>query len=316
MEKSEETFISLSMLVSVLGVSHEKTSLAKRENFILLCQREIQHLMPHVFLSTCNRVEVYFQAAYFYLVDAFIFKYKTEYSIYVYEDKKCFEHLAAVTCGFKSAIFGETEIQGQVKKAYADAQNLNFQMHYFFQKALTIGKTMRTLFSYHFCSWNFLIIDLLKKKMNLKKDAILFVGSSSMNQHLIVTLSKQTDKLYLTSRYAQDIKKKPKLHFLYETLENWPRYKAVVVATNAQHYLLTESVLQKKTQLIIDLSVPRCVDPKLANTLELYNIDDVLKLKPGRIIQEKTAFDKMLQILCDRYHTLFLQKQGISKVTI
>ena len=104
-------------------------------------------------LSTCNRVEVYA------VVDAFhgglsaIGQVLAEHSglsmgdltkhAYVRYSEAAVEHLFAVTSGLDSAVIGEQQVLGQVRRAYAAAesnQTVGRILHDLAQRALAVGK--------------------------------------------------------------------------------------------------------------------------------------------------------------------------------
>jgi glutamyl-tRNA reductase len=108
-------------------------------------------------LSTCNRVEVYA------VVDAFhgglsvIGQVLAEHSgmslhdltkyAYVRYAEAAVEHLFAVASGLDSAVIGEQQVLGQVRRAYADAEvhrTVGRVLHDLAQRALSVGKRVHT----------------------------------------------------------------------------------------------------------------------------------------------------------------------------
>ena len=81
-----------------------------------------------VILSTCNRVEIYaatdntdrsiFEALQRFLVEARDYRGPLHEEIYKLSEPQSIEHLFKVACGLDSMVLGETEILGQLKKAY------------------------------------------------------------------------------------------------------------------------------------------------------------------------------------------------------
>jgi glutamyl-tRNA reductase len=108
-------------------------------------------------LSTCNRVEVYA------VVDAFhgglsvIGQVLSEHSgmslndltkyAYVRYAEAAVEHLFAVASGLDSAVIGEQQVLGQVRRAYAAAETnhtVGRTMHELAQRALSVGKRVHS----------------------------------------------------------------------------------------------------------------------------------------------------------------------------
>ena len=146
------------MDVGVLGINYKSSELGIRESFAKasLTFSERNSSMPLVVLSTCNRTEIYFSSDNLAETHSkLLFELKNtalenfEHMIYCYFGERCFIHLAKVTAGVDSVIFGEAEIQRQVKQSYSLSAahcNLPSSMHYLFQKSLKIGKEIRTNF--------------------------------------------------------------------------------------------------------------------------------------------------------------------------
>ncbi len=81
-----------------------------------------------VILSTCNRVEIYaatqlepsaaFAALREFLVTCHEYRDPLTDEIYTFSEPHSVHHLFKVACGLDSMVLGETEILGQLKKAY------------------------------------------------------------------------------------------------------------------------------------------------------------------------------------------------------
>lgn len=150
------------MSVLLFGVSHRSAPVAVLEQLaadeadqVKLVERVLQSplVTEAMILSTCNRVEVYA------VVDAFhgglsaIGQVLAEHSglsmgeltqhAYVRYSEAAVEHLFAVTSGLDSAVIGEQQVLGQVRRAYANAeanQTVGRILHDLAQRALAVGK--------------------------------------------------------------------------------------------------------------------------------------------------------------------------------
>ena len=123
----------------LLGSSHHVAELGVREK-ISLPQGEIDEfynglsklpgLDECLLLNTCNRTEIYGASKNGFTPDL-LQKYLSEFRkldpdflrehSYIHSGEKVVRHLFEVTSGIDSQMVGETEILGQVKKAYEDA---------------------------------------------------------------------------------------------------------------------------------------------------------------------------------------------------
>ena len=146
----------------VVGLNHmtaavpcrEKLAVAKDDQVAVL--RELfarADLREAVLLSTCSRLEFYGiaddpAAASRVLRDWFSARGGAEVSsgVYAKNGLEALQHLFRVTAGLDSWIIGETEIQGQVRRAYQQAveQGLTAAgLNRAFQSALAAGKAVR-----------------------------------------------------------------------------------------------------------------------------------------------------------------------------
>jgi len=259
------------MRVGVLGLNHKTADLALRELFAraartLAGERALFFTHPTVLLSTCNRTEIYFSAsdlseAHIHLL-SHLRRYLDvpfEHSLYTYFGIDCFIHLARVTAGLDSAIAAESEIQRQVKVAYAAATEflqLPSCMHYVFQKALRVGKQIRTQFSFHGMP------SLCQAVWDMTGSArhVLLVGNSEINRQMAKYFSRRgVERIDLVTRTMSTV---PGCTvYGREHLVHWAQYDVVIAATNTDEYVISGAAASN-TQLF-DLSVPRSIDPAL-----------------------------------------------------
>jgi glutamyl-tRNA reductase len=108
-------------------------------------------------LSTCNRVEVYAVVDAFHAGLSVIGQVLAEHSgmslneltkfAYVRYAEAAVEHLFAVASGLDSAVIGEQQVLGQVRRAYASAESnrtVGRVLHDLAQRALGVGKRVHT----------------------------------------------------------------------------------------------------------------------------------------------------------------------------
>ena len=154
------------MSVLLFGVSHRSAPVAVLEQLssddsdqVKIADRLLQSslITEAMVLSTCNRVEVYA------VVDAFhgglsvIGQVLAEHSgmslqdltkyAYVRYAEAAVEHLFAVASGLDSAVVGERQVLGQVRRAYAEAESnrtVGRVLHELAQRALSVGKRVHT----------------------------------------------------------------------------------------------------------------------------------------------------------------------------
>ncbi len=259
------------MNVAVIGVNFKQASVDIREAFALRCE-ELFSSVPYVLLSTCNRVEIYFSGP-------IHFPYERNYA---FAGEECFYHLAKVTAGLDSAIVGESEIQRQVKEAYEMAvkqRSLSPDLHFLFQKSLRIGKVAR---SRKLCPSSHGMGDLIDRFLPRHIDRhtpVLFIGNSDINRQIIDGLLKEGWRdLSLCTRNPSAFSKVKT--FSRDELDRWVEYPIVIVGAKETHLLKSVS-RPIQTEYLIDLGVPRNVDPALAPMIKkgLYNIDHLIEFQ-------------------------------------
>ena len=152
--------------ILALGASHKTASLELREQLALppgRASRFLSELTAHAAvqeaaaLSTCNRTELYLvtndpaggESAALTMLSRQAGLRPTELvgHLYSLRDEEAARHLFRVTAGLDAMIVGETEIQGQVKRAYELAlveRTTSAIMNRLFREALAAGKRIRT----------------------------------------------------------------------------------------------------------------------------------------------------------------------------
>ncbi len=226
---------------------------------------------PHVYLQTCNRVEIYSGDG-----DT---------------PRHIARHLFRVTAGLESRLIGERHIQGQVKRAYTEAiltGTISSGLHRLFQEALRVGKTVRnqTGISTGAVSYSNAVMELLRRELvDLSSPLrVLIVGVNRTTE----TIAKQLIKAgceYLTIanrtlERAQCIAGSLNCNVLSLDHLNTglATYDVVICATSSERPVIFQSMLpHDKPLLIVDLAVPRDVEHSVADmcNVNLFNVSDV-----------------------------------------
>lgn len=295
------------LCVGVVGINFKTADLSFREAVAraaggLTGESGLFFPHPSIVLSTCNRCEIYFSSqdlaeAHTDLLGFFRREIGDdfEHRFYSYFGIDCLSHLCRVASGLDSAILAETEIQRQVKCAYLSQSRtpLPSVMHFLFQKALKVGKEIRTASpSIQGGETIFKVIwDLIcKAGINWALAKILFVGNSQINRALIRFLQRRAmSHAYLCTRYPGV---EETLEVLgREALSSWERYDLVFSASQSAEYLLSPRETSGSC-MIFDLSVPRNVDPEVGEMpgVSLFNIEQLYLLLKGRRGREFDLF--------------------------
>ncbi len=144
-----------------VGLSHHTANVEMRERFVGHAAidrilREEVGCTEALFLTTCNRVEVYAASeqaiptqriAQCLLAKGMMAADDEMEAFYRHEAQQCVQHLFRVASGLDSMVLGETEILGQTKKAYAAARESGAAgpfLHRLFQRAFRVAKQVRS----------------------------------------------------------------------------------------------------------------------------------------------------------------------------
>ena len=299
--------------ILVVGTNHKFAPVEVREKVAFAEEKlpeaynyfRAQGIDEIVLLSTCNRTEVY-TATQGKLPERKVLKLwlsffglpedELEGRFYAYRDQETARHLFRVACGLDSMMLGETQILGQVKDAYEQAQRAGAAGTYLgelFRRAIKVGKRARseTAISKGAMSVGGAAVELAKHIFaNLQTCTVLLIGAGKMGtdtaKSLVQAGAKQLLVCNRTLSRAQELalKLNGQVVPFEELQENLPRADIVIASTGAQQFILTkqmvsEAVKQRRYRplFLIDIAVPRNIDPKVGelDNVFLFDIDDL-----------------------------------------
>jgi glutamyl-tRNA reductase len=255
-------------------------------------------------LSTCNRVEVYAAAEPAVPTTdvarclARNFEQATEPAagFYRHEAIECVQHLFRVASGIDSMVVGETEILGQVKKAYESARSSGGAggfLHRLFQRAFRVAKHVRTHtdITRGSVSVGSVAVDLASKVFgDLAARKVLVLGAGDTSERTARALvSRGVCDLRVSNRSverARDLA--AAVGGSPVPFDQWRQQCAevdiLITSTSSELPLLYSEnlapILRERVDrplFIIDIAVPRDVHPDV-NQLEgvfLYDIDSL-----------------------------------------
>lgn len=309
-------------VILAVGINHQTASLSMREKVAFqgaqldaalndlkysLCSQE------GAIISTCNRTEVYCpdNLEIEEVVDWWegyvgISKENLSPHLYTFRGKAAVQHMMRVASGLDSMILGETQILGQLKLAYQFAEKLGMvgkSLSRLFQHSFHVAKKVRTHteISKHTFSVSYLALKLAKQiYADIRKTTILFIGAGENIELALKQFTRQPiQKIYIANRsvakakYLADIYDAEALS-LSEIEQCLDKVDIIIASTNSSEYILKKVQLtpylkkrKGKRLLMIDLAVPRDIDPALSQFEEvfLYNLDDLQNM-----IQDNLSF--------------------------
>jgi glutamyl-tRNA reductase len=312
------------MKLFAAGISHKTAPVALREQ-LAVTQADLPNvaralksggaLDEIVLLSTCNRVEIYgvTQNSTSNLKSLFQLlcsePQELDSCIYVHEGAAAIRHLLQVAAGLDSMILGETEITGQIKNAYEIARSAELTgriLNRLFQRAFETTKEIRTHTDVGrgAVSIKSAAVELIGKILRGDfSQPIMVIGAGQMAESCVRSLTKKGARSILISNRSFDrafdlaVQCGAEAVCFGDCFFGMRDVDAVITATSSAEIFLSRDDIdnlmksrRNRPLLLIDLSVPRNIDP-IANHLEnvaLYNIDDLEKLaRQGALGRER-----------------------------
>ena len=305
------------MSAFVVGLNHRSAPLALLERVgvpevrlekALAGLRGLEHVQEAVVVSTCNRVEVYAFAATFHGAYENVREFLAEFSytplgefspqLYSLFGADAVAHLFRVVSGLDSAVLGETEIQGQVKRAWEAAQREGTagpELNRLFRHALQTGKRVRSNTSVgteKISSVCEAAVGLLQQELgDLSGRRALMLGTGEVGQTGARLLSGMgLAEVCVASRTWQRASHLAaevggRAVHLDELSEELLEMDFLISATGAPSLMLERNDLAEvmgrragqHRLVVLDLAVPRDVDPMAAGVdgVTLFDITDV-----------------------------------------
>ncbi|MBA4149682.1 MAG: glutamyl-tRNA reductase [Verrucomicrobia bacterium] len=328
------------MPIVVIGLSHHSSPVTLRERFAFA-----ESLVPEalaklrnsgianeaVILSTCNRVEIYavtdlpesqaFHSLQNFLTDHHNFQDQLNGEIYTLGEPRSLDHLFKVACGLDSMVLGETEILGQLKKAYDLAlqhKHTGARLNKTFQRAFNVAKQVRTETNIQrgSVSVGSVAVELAEKIFtSLSERQVMVIGAGETSEKTARSLLSRGAHSILVSNRSHERAEAlaAELQGRAVRFEDWAdefsKIDIVISSTSAPHYVLDRARLapmmklrRNRPLLLIDIAVPRDIEPEV-NFLEnvyLYNIDDLQAIAEDYLKQRQDEIVRCENIIREK----------------
>ena len=338
-------------MIVVVGLSHHSTPIEVRERYAwdeARLPEALQQLCRSgaaeeaVILSTCNRVEVYaattleprkaFDALKHFLTAGRDPSGSPDPGLYSLAEPQSLQHLFRVAGGLDSMMLGETEILGQLKKAYdlsLRAGSTGSRLNKAFQRAFNVAKQIRSTTGIQrgSVSVGSVAVDLVEKVfLSVSQRKVMVLGAGDTSEKTARALVSRGAKHILVSNRSHD-----RATALAEQLggravrfEDWAaefeHIDILISSTSAPNYMLDRARLEPlmkarrhRPLLLIDLAVPRDIDPEvnLMESVYLYNLDDLQSIADESLAQRKQEIVRCEQIIAEKVGVL-LENSGLA----
>ena len=282
-------------------------------------------ILESVILSTCNRTEIYAVVDQIHTGRYYIKEFLSEWFhiemdefapfLFVYEEADAVEHLFKVTCGLDSMIVGETQILGQVRDSFLQAQRSEATGTIFnqlFKQAVTLAKKAhsKTEIGANAVSVSYAAVELAKKIFgNLNGKHVLILGAGKMGELALknlqgsgatkVTVINRTFEkaASLAERFLGTAKELRELQCALLEAD------ILISSTGSNDFVISKDMMSGVVNLrkgrplfMVDIAVPRDIDPEIheLENVFLYDIDDLEGIVEANMAERKKAAEKIM----------------------
>ena len=332
------------MSIVVVGLNHRTVPLDLFERMTIPSARlpkaladltSRENVTEAVVLSTCNRIEVYAFAERFHGAYQDIRLSLAEMSHVAPEefsdhltglyDADAARPLFAVASGLDSAVLGEHEILGQVRSAWelaAKEEAVGPVLNPLFRHALEVGKRVRTetAISRNITSVSQAAVAMAEERLGgLEGRRVLVVGAGEMGEGMARALhGGGVAEVWVANRtWDRAVETATRLGGTAVRLDELPRHLAegdvLLTSTGATAVILEygdldDVVAERRGRdlLIVDIAVPRDVDPSAAELdgVTLLDMDDLRSFAEAGIRERRreiAAVQAIIDTELDRY---------------
>ncbi len=331
---------------TIIGINHWDAPVEVRERFSLDAASKLKMLegarregIDSMFVvSTCNRTEVFAHKA----TTSELIRLLTTYSNgslddfheygFELEGQRAINHLFKVATGLDSQILGDLQIVKQVKEGYelsAEKEMISGELHRLIQHVFRAHKRSRneTSLGHGAATVAYAAVKFAMRTFdNLINKNILLVGTGKIGKVTCKNLvNLGASKLTLVNRTRDRAEfVADKFNLEVADMENLPEQIAdadlVIVATGASEPIIRPEHMQvamerPKFKVMLDLSVPRNIDPKVAalDFIDVANMDMLSDVTDEAYKKREEEVPLVKKIIDDEYNNykLWLNEQRV-----
>ena len=302
------------MQLYAFGLNHQTAPLAVREQVAFNVdgmENALRDLVENggakeaAILSTCNRMELYCNAAQPDHAIDWLAQYhqlprkELEPYLYTLPRELAVKHSFRVASGLDSMVLGEPQILGQMKQAVRQAEQagtMGFLLHKLFQRTFSVAKDVRTQteIGANLVSMAAAAVRLAERIFpSISEQRVLFIGAGEMIElnavHFAARNPKHITVANRTLDRAQTLARRINgtAITLAELPEQLAQHDIIVTCTASQLPILGKGMVERalkarkhKPLFIVDLAVPRDVEAEVAQLSDvfLYSMDDIAEV--------------------------------------
>jgi glutamyl-tRNA reductase len=325
------------MHILVVGINYKTAPVEIRErltfnpNELGDAMKKLQtkkSILENVIISTCNRTEIYavvdqLHTGRYYMKEFLSEWFEIEQDdfvpyLFIYEQDGAINHLFNVACGLNSMVLGETQILGQVRTSFLlgqEEKTTGTVYNHLFKQAITLAKRAHseTDIGANAVSISYAAVELAKKIFGtLQSKHVLIIGAGKMGELAIQNLhANGVSKVTVINRTfekAQNLANR--FNGIAKTLQELQcaliEADILISSTGANDFVITKEMMAQVEKLrkgkplfMVDIAVPRDLDPRLAEleNVFLYDIDDLEGIVEANMKERQKEAEKIRLII-------------------
>jgi glutamyl-tRNA reductase len=323
------------MSLITVGINHKTAPLELRERLAftpqslpeaLLSLKKLDHIEEVSILSTCNRTEIYCVTSkdndqaiiqwfsQFHGVD----EYQVKEHLYLLNHEATIRHAMEVACGLDSMVLGEPQIAGQMKTAYALANEngtIGLLLGKLYQRVFAVSKQVRTDTDIGSSpvSVAFAAVSLAKQIFgDLKQTTVLLVGAGETIELATRHLHAQGVKNIIIANRSIERAQKLAEEFQGEAISlqqissHLHRSDIVISSTASPLPIIGKGTVERALKqrkhepiFMVDLAVPRDIEPEVSklDDIYLYSVDDLHSVINDNMESRQQAAEQAHEII-------------------
>jgi len=343
-------------MLILVGLNHRTAPVGVRERLSIseaklgettLALASVEGVDGAAVLSTCNRVEAIVSTRDEDVIAAIVewlasrattVRAELEKHLYILRHGDVVRHIFRVASGLDSMIVGEPQIGGQVRQAFLIAQELGSidpLLQQLFDHTVRAARKVRheTGIGEHAVSVPYAAVELAKKIFgDLSGLRVLLLGAGEMAELTAEHLHAHEVRQVFVANRSHERALELARRFEGEAVQfdrlddHLAQCDIVIASTGAPHFLVDAEAVRRargsrpnRNLFLIDLSVPRNIDPAVAEIdgAYLYNIDDLQQVADANLDlrqQKASEADEIVAREAERFRKRLVAQDAVPTI--